>query len=829
MNYKKVVVSLALSVSLLTTPLSSVSALDGTVQIDSGTLNVRSSPTTDEQNVIGSLSDDEVVQVLERKDGWAKIQTGDLIGWSSLSFVEVNDTVTFNEKFDIYDAPNGKYVASAAPNTLKILEEQDGWYKVNTWLGQRWVQAPAPDPVVIKKVQYDEKFAIYDAPKGDQVATAAPTTVKVYEEKNGWYKIDTWLGMKWIQAPAPDPVVIKEVQYKKKFGIYNAPNGTQVSTAAPTTVKVYEEQNGWYKIDTWLGMKWIQAPAPDPVVIKEVQYQEKFGIYDAPNGTQVSTAAPTTVKVYEEQSGWYKIDTWLGMKWIQAPVPGPVVIKKVQYEEKFGIYNAPNGTQVSTAAPTTVKVYEEQNGWYKIDTWLGMKWIQAPKEAIGTVTYDYIFPIYSKQSTSSQVGAAYPATLDVYDVVGEWYKVKTYKGDTWVLAPKDILKKLTYKDSISLYATRDLTQSSVGTLSAGEVSVIEETESWYKIQTRNGRYWITKPKEDLPKVQYTVDFDLYSLHDKTKEITTAKPTSVPVYMKDGNWYLVGTWKGPLWTKAPEFTFDEGITTADVLNVRSAPKYGDYVIDQITVGTEVKIYRYEGEWAYIKYGTKDGWAHTDYITDIAQKLNGRKIVLDPGHGGFDSGAVAIDRSLFEEHVNLDYARTLKAKLEAQGATVYMTRNSDERCSSVNSGALDLECRATYAETVDGDIFISIHANSMGTTSWSNTSGTELFYNTSPCNPMETWCLDGRGNPYPGKSEQLAKSIWENVKYVFGPSPRGLDGSTHYYVNRRNSVPSVLIEIGFLSNYSDVQNMKNNAKKEQFTDGITTAVMSYFSSN
>jgi N-acetylmuramoyl-L-alanine amidase len=101
----------------------------------------------------------------------------------------------------------------------------------------------------------------------------------------------------------------------------------------------------------------------------------------------------------------------------------------------------------------------------------------------------------------------------------------------------------------------------------------------------------------------------------------------------------------------------------------------------------------------------------------QPLTGRKFVLDAGHGGSDPGAVGIDGGAYpnEEHFVLDVIQRTQGKLEAAGATVLLTRDSDTTVS--------LTARRDLANAEDPDAFLSVHCNSFSNTT---ANGTETFW-------------------------------------------------------------------------------------------------------
>jgi N-acetylmuramoyl-L-alanine amidase len=146
----------------------------------------------------------------------------------------------------------------------------------------------------------------------------------------------------------------------------------------------------------------------------------------------------------------------------------------------------------------------------------------------------------------------------------------------------------------------------------------------------------------------------------------------------------------------------------------------------------------------------------------------KIVLDPGHGGRDPGAVG-PNGLKEAAVNLAVAKKAADMLRQAGAEVKLTRTTDV--------FVDLQPRCDIANSFGADYFVSIHCNSAGTPQAEGT---------------ETYCykLGGQG-------EALAKAVQAELIAATGRADRGIK-TANYYVLRKTNMPAVLVELAFISN-------------------------------
>ncbi len=150
-----------------------------------------------------------------------------------------------------------------------------------------------------------------------------------------------------------------------------------------------------------------------------------------------------------------------------------------------------------------------------------------------------------------------------------------------------------------------------------------------------------------------------------------------------------------------------------------------------------------------------------------------VVIDPGHGGSDSGAVG--NGLKEKDLNYKHAMVVYNLLEADPSIkVYTTRASDVYPS--------LQFRTQLANEIDADLFVSFHNNSAS----SSVSGTETLYYPSTNNTM---------------SKQMAQIVQDNIIKYCGTNNRGIKPRADLYVLRTSHMPAILIETGFISNASE----------------------------
>lgn len=196
-----------------------------------------------------------------------------------------------------------------------------------------------------------------------------------------------------------------------------------------------------------------------------------------------------------------------------------------------------------------------------------------------------------------------------------------------------------------------------------------------------------------------------------------------------------------------------------------------------------------------------------------EATGKVIVIDPGHGGEDPGAKSSD-GLQEKHVNLAIALKLKKLIDASGNKCVLTRNSDELHYSDGTKAMrakrreDIEYRKNVVKSCNADIFVSIHLNSFTQTQY---RGVQTFY---PRNFPE--------------SKKLAEIIQkELIETVDRNNKRVSLVRNDIMIFENISIPTVLVECGFLSNSSDVKALKKDEHLEKIARAIFIGCIKYLS--
>ncbi|MCP8617997.1 N-acetylmuramoyl-L-alanine amidase CwlD [Salirhabdus salicampi] len=192
------------------------------------------------------------------------------------------------------------------------------------------------------------------------------------------------------------------------------------------------------------------------------------------------------------------------------------------------------------------------------------------------------------------------------------------------------------------------------------------------------------------------------------------------------------------------------------------------------------------------------------------LSGKIVVIDPGHGGVDGGAVGSDETL-EKDVALSTAEHLRNYLQQAGALVYMTRETDRDLAAEDTKGLskrkveDIRKRVQLIKDKDPDFFVSIHLNAIPSKKW---SGAQTFY-----------------NPALKESEHLAKFIQSEIRRNLKNTDRKAMALNNIYLLKHSGKPGALVEIGFLSNPHERDLLKTDEYQLKMAGSIYEGILRF----
>ncbi|MGM7635100.1 N-acetylmuramoyl-L-alanine amidase [Bacillus sp. Hm123] len=264
--------------------------------------------------------------------------------------------------------------------------------------------------------------------------------------------------------------------------------------------------------------------------------------------------------------------------------------------------------------------------------------------------------------------------------------------------------------------------------------------------------------------------------------------------------------------------------ANNLNVRSGPSMAYSIKGKIQANDKVLAAHEVGGWTYIKSGNTVGFVSTNYLKDSAAagsnnsdedkekpdqgnvdaRLKNQTIILDPGHGGHDPGAIGF--GLKEKDVVLSTSLKLNQLFKQTPFKVKMTR-SDDRYIKINN-------RVSYAIKNKGNTFVSIHANAASPSA----NGTETIYHAT------------RGNPYVADSKLLASKIQNRLIKALKTRDRKIKSTEQLGRNlgvlTNNRMPATLVELGFITNKKENDMLKSDYWQDIMAKAMYDGILDYY---
>lgn len=197
--------------------------------------------------------------------------------------------------------------------------------------------------------------------------------------------------------------------------------------------------------------------------------------------------------------------------------------------------------------------------------------------------------------------------------------------------------------------------------------------------------------------------------------------------------------------------------------------------------------------------------------IQRGLSGRTIVIDPGHGGIDPGAVSAE-GVMEKDITLKIAKELEYLLKRAAVYTILVRHGDYDLADssethlLNRKRQDLKRRVLIAEEADADLYISVHANYFPSSIW---SGAQTFY-------------------YEGSvsGQHLARTLQTELVRHLGPNNR-LARPGDFRVLRDTTMPAAMVEVGFLSNPREAELLSQASYQKQVAAAIFAGLLRYYS--
>lgn len=213
-----------------------------------------------------------------------------------------------------------------------------------------------------------------------------------------------------------------------------------------------------------------------------------------------------------------------------------------------------------------------------------------------------------------------------------------------------------------------------------------------------------------------------------------------------------------------------------------------------------------------------FTYTAYCNEAASitsnsAISQKTIIIDAGHGGMDGGSVGVDGTV-EKEINLKIALKLEFILKAYGYNVIMTRKDDKSIHDSSANTVrqqkvsDIHNREKIILQNPDAIFVSIHQNHYPN---SSIHGTQVFYSKNNI-----------------LSKELAQNIQSSiVKNIDSKNKRQIKKSgTEIYLLYHSKIPSVMVECGFISNYNDLNKLKDENYQKKLVLSIADGIVNYY---
>ncbi|MFF2752144.1 SH3 domain-containing protein [Psychrobacillus sp. NPDC058041] len=838
---KKVIASSVLATSVLlptnvlgSTQMSTFAATIQTVAVDqlvgkkalltADNVNVRKGAGT-EFNSITKVHTGQIVSVLaseknSKGEVWYKVSYNSTEGWiigdflkaataavkdsattSGTSYVGTTQKIGKNAANMRSGATTSYKVVATLPagTSLKVLSaftnaQKEVWFNVEFNGKKGWVisdlfvlNATAGETATSMKVINQATIHKGATKSYDIVATAKPgTTLLVHQEfvnasKERWVQVTYATGKKgWMLASAFEEASIASKVVIKQSSVYSGATKsykTVATIAEGTKLLIHQEftnatKEKWYQVTYSVGKKgWIPADAFE----------------------SVSSTPDPSEKPPVDDNAHVVIDT-------NIKVSVPVANMRSGPGIDFNVVTQSKQNDVFLSTEYAIDVNQEK--WFKVITSVGEAWLHQSvisiiDNTVETPDYDETGVIkrfnalmYTDSSFNSKVILGLPKNTSftmINQVISDgtaWINIRTSQGtEGWIPdfeINDDIPTKFGTKTS-TVYSAASETSKKVDTINLNTpVRVLRTLNSWVNIETQNEkRGWI-----------------------QASELSNGSPIQLingRTEVRNGQNYLV-------WSKPSKFKLTYTMPSSNVLRIYGNLSQINEIkskitgvdsmkVEQVTGGTSVLLITFNANYTYtIRDADKELT-----IKIVPKGLVGKKIIVDAGHGAKDPGAVGPNKTK-EKDVTLATAKALKAELEAAGATVLLTRSTDV--------FLELNERTDIANKSDYDAFISIHADSFNATS----KGTTTYYNAT---------VNFNGP----KSLALANSIQSDLVKTIGTYNKGVKEQV-FYVNRMNELPSVLIELAYISNPTEEAQLASVAFQKNAASGIRKGLEKYF---
>lgn len=472
---------------------------------------------------------------------------------------------------------------------------------------------------------------------------------------------------------------------------------------------------------------------------------------------------------------------------------------------KSGVVNVRSGagTQFSIVlkakAGQKFKILGSQKDWYRVDLGAGKtgwvaNWVVAVEKSAPAQSANVQEnttkpnPTTTPNTTTNNPGNPLGTTVPGLDMM------------SGTVVEKQLI---TTKSGINLRNGPGVNYSVLSTVGQGVyLSVYRGTTDWYLVQPAIGQKgwiaaWLTKEvPEPAEQPAEAGKFEvLVSGTEKAPviDICGVEGAYQSVPDAEGYWYKL---------ILPEMTVDEEQVVP--VNLGSVDRYEVKSLYDGSRGLELTFFFKEKLSCNVSAQAQGTALRLNFPQG---NLLGKVIAIDPGHGGYDPGAVG-KGGLYEKNVALDIANKLAEELRKAGATVILTRDEDV--------FIALKTRADIANENDADIFVSLHANASVK---ATVAGSSTYYYA----PASIPALAAQGNERKG----LAQAVQSQMVKALGTRDIGIL-QENFAVTRLTQMPSILVETAFISNPAEEKLLADAQFRSKIAIAINQGILDYFNS-
>ncbi|QWH40901.1 MULTISPECIES: 3D domain-containing protein [Bacillus cereus group] len=287
----------------------------------------------------------------------------------------------------------------------------------------------------VEKSFYAYNEASFTSGKSNGGVEYTPQTILVKEKRNnGWWKIQTWEGEKWINLNGEKKYVEKPFYTYNEPSFVSAKGGGGQSFSAQEVPVIDGTTSGWLKIISYEGEKWINPNGEKKYVEKSFYTYNEPSFVSAKGGGGQSFSAQEMLVIDGITSGWLKIISYEGEKWINPSGEKKYVEKSFYTYNEPSFVSAKGGGGQSFSAQEVPVIDGTTSGWLKINSYEGEKWINpnGEKKYVEKSFYTYNEPSFVSAKGNGGQSFSAQEVLVIDGTTSGWLKIISYEGEKWI-------------------------------------------------------------------------------------------------------------------------------------------------------------------------------------------------------------------------------------------------------------------------------------------------------------------------------------------------------------------------------------------------------------